>query len=41
MVGWNQDNDKYVKDLCRGKLSIESMGHAGPTASEVVNVATK
>ena len=35
MVGWNQDNDKYVKDLCRGKLSIESMGHAGPTASEV------
>ena len=33
MVGWNEDNDKYVKDLCCGKLTVESMGHAGPTAS--------
>ena len=35
MVGWNEDNDKYVKDLCCGKLTVESMGHAGPTASEL------
>ena len=35
MVGWNADNDAYVNDLCGGKLTVESMGFAGPTASEV------
>ena len=35
MVGWNDDNDRYVRDLCSGKLTVESMGFAGPTASEV------